>query len=196
MRLALEGEDVDGATERVLELTAARLRLPRALRAPVPSVLRGFSAPVRLEMERSREDLAFLLANDSDAFNRWDAGQTLYTEVLLELSAAAEAGQELSLDPLVIEAVRSVLVSPDLDGSQKAQAMALPGFSVLSQARQPVNPAALVEARDFVALELSRALESELAAARDAARPAGPYSADKASIAVGASRTRRSDSGR
>ena len=185
MRLALEGEDVETApTERVLELTAARATFVfHGLCArPVPSVLRGFSSPVRLEMERSREDLAFLLANDSDAFNRWDAGQTLYTEVLLELSAAAEAGEELSLDPLVIEAVRSVLVSPDLDGSQKAQAMALPGFSVLGQARQPVNPAALVEARDFVALELSRALESELAAARDAARPAGPYSADKASI--------------
>ena len=138
---------------------ARDLRLPRALRAPRSERAARLLRAVRLEMERSREDLAFLLANDSDAFNRWDAGQSLYTEVLLDLSAAAEAGQELSLDPLVIEAVRSVLVSPDLDGSQKAQAMALPGFSVLSQARQPVNPAALVEARDFVALELSRALE-------------------------------------
>ena len=49
---------------------------------PIPSVLRNFSAPVRLRMQRSREELAFLMAHDSDPFNRWDAGQRLVTNLL------------------------------------------------------------------------------------------------------------------
>ncbi|MEM8710084.1 MAG: aminopeptidase N [Planctomycetota bacterium] len=185
MGLALEGEDPEKAsTSRVLELRKATQTwtFHGICARPVPSVLRGFSAPVNLEMERSREDLAFLLGNDSDAFNRWDAGQTLFKEVLLELSDAALRGEELSLDATVIEAVRNIVNDDTLDGSLKAQAMSLPGFSVLSQARTPVDPESLVRARDFVIERLSVELRDDLIARRAEARPKGSYSADKDSI--------------
>lgn len=185
MQLAFEGEDVESApTERVLELMkeSQLFTFHGICSKPVPSVLRGFSAPVKLDMQRSREDLAFLFANDSDAFNRWDAGQALFMDVLLELEAASAKGETLTLDPVVIEAVRSVVNADDLDGSLKAQAMSLPGFSILSQARTPVNPDALVAARDFVVETLSEALGDDLVRVRDAARPTGEYRADKESV--------------
>ncbi len=185
MNLAFDGEDVMSApTERVIELTeeTQTFTFHGICERPVPSILRGFSAPVKLEMERSREELAFLLAHDSDAFNRWDAGQALYMDVLLELEVAAAKGQVLELDPLMVDAMRSVLRSDDLDGSLKAQAISLPGFSILSQAKSPVNPEALIAARDFVVETLAKELRDDLASVRAAARPTGPYSADKASI--------------
>ncbi len=185
MALALEGEDPASApTSRVLELTkdTDSWTFHGICAKPVPSVLRGFSAPVNLEMERSRADLAFLFAHDSDSFNRWDAGQTLFMEVLLELAEAAGRGEALKLDATVVDAVRNILNDESLDGSLKAQAMSLPGFSVLSQARTPVNPDALIQARDFVVETLSKELRDDLLAARKAAKPAGAYKADKASI--------------
>ena len=184
--MALEGEDPSAApTERVLELTGETQSwtFHGVSAAPVPSILRGFSAPVRLEVERTRAELAFLYAHDSDSFNRWDAGQTLLTEVILDLAARSSRREELVMDSVVIDAVRNVLADEALDGSLKAQAISVPGLSVLSQATTPVNPSALVEARDFVVRSLVRELRSELVAVREAAKPAGAYQADKASIA-------------
>jgi len=59
-------------------------------------VLRGFSAPVKLEMERTDAELAFLMGNDSDSFNKWEAGQTLFTRSILALVAQAQKGEVLS----------------------------------------------------------------------------------------------------
>ena len=184
--LTLEGEDAATApTERVLELTerTQSWTFHDVEERPVPSVLRGFSAPVRLEMDRSHDDLAFLFANDSDAFNRWDAGQTLLTDIVLGLAADAAKGEALQMDDSIVAAVRDILTADDLDGSLKAQAVSVPSLGVLSQSMTPVQPDALAQARDFVVQTLARELRAELLAARDAARPAGPYSADKASIA-------------
>ncbi|MEM9802615.1 MAG: aminopeptidase N, partial [Planctomycetota bacterium] len=183
--LVLEGEDAaNGPTERVLELKdeTATWTFHGVDAEPVPSVLRGFSAPVKLEMERPLEQLAFLFGNDSDAFNRWDAGQTLFTRVLLDLAGAAEGGQTLMLSSSVVDAYRAVLRDESLDGSLKAQAMSLPSASVLSQARTPAHPSSLVAARDFVRETLALELRDELLAAHETARPKGPYSADRESI--------------
>lgn len=86
------------------------------------------------------------------------------------------------MDRAVVDAVRNVLHDASLDGSLKAQAISVPGFSVLSQAKSPVHPAALIEARDFVVRSLAGELRSELIATRQTARPTGSYQADKASI--------------
>ena len=86
------------------------------------------------------------------------------------------------MDRAVVDAVRNVLHDASLDGSLKAQAISVPGFSVLSQAKSPVHPAALIEARDFVVLSLAGELRSELIATRQTARPTGSYQADRASI--------------
>jgi aminopeptidase N len=137
--------------EQVFRFTGVRER-------PVLSLMRGFSAPVRVRIERPRKELYFLMAHDSDPFNRWDAGQELAKTVLLEQTAAVAAGSEPRLDPLFVEAFGQVLDDPLLDASTRAFALTLPGEVALGQELEVVDPAALHEARRFVVRELARAL--------------------------------------
>ena len=78
---------VAGETTKVLRLSEASQTFvfTNVAEKPVPSILRNFSAPVRLSTDLTQEDLIFLMANDSDQFNRWEAGQTLTRALLLDL---------------------------------------------------------------------------------------------------------------
>jgi aminopeptidase N len=174
--LRLEGETRPSTgTTRVLELTEPEQRFVFVglERRPVASLLRGFSAPVRLRMQRSADDFAFLMAHDSDPFNRWDAGQELATRLLL--ANAARHGQEgsvpPSLDPLYSAAFGRVLADDKLDGSLRALALTLPNEKVLAQEMEIVEPDALFAAREqmrrALAIEHSDALLGLYLAASD-----------------------------
>ncbi|MEZ0229707.1 MAG: aminopeptidase N, partial [Planctomycetota bacterium] len=169
--LGANGKDIPGTT-KVLSLTEKEQKFvfENVNEKPVPSLLRGFSAPVRLKLERSRAELAFLMANDQDSFNRWDAGQTLAQQVLLELAAIAQKGQALpALEKTFTNAFKAVLTDAKLDGSLKALAMTLPAEIQLAQEVSDVDPDALHAAREHVRKELARELEKELLATADAA---------------------------
>ncbi|MDP7622466.1 MAG: aminopeptidase N C-terminal domain-containing protein, partial [SAR324 cluster bacterium] len=77
--------------------------------APVPSLLRGFSAPVKLHFNYSNADLAFLLANDTDEFNRWEAGQQLMIRISLEQILRFQNNEPFNLSPELENAFRSLL---------------------------------------------------------------------------------------
>ncbi len=100
---------------------------------PIPSLLRNWSAPVKLNYNYSRDDLMFLMAKDNDGFNRWEAGQQLGVDVLKELVAAHQKGQPKPVDPRLIEAFRGVLQDKNLDPALAARALALPSTSYLSE---------------------------------------------------------------
>ena len=158
--LRLQGELKDRtATTRLLELKERErtFRFVDVSVRPVASLLRGFSAPVRVRMTRAREELAFLMAHDSDPFNRWDAGQELAKQVLVELAQAHAQGRELALDPRVAAAFGRVLVDETLDGSFRALALTLPDEQVLAQELEVVDPEAVHAARRFVVRALARA---------------------------------------
>jgi aminopeptidase N len=89
-----DGSDALPSGTQVLSLTAATQSIvfENIAAAPVASLLRGFSAPVHLDFEQTDAELAHLMAHDSDAFNRWEAGQRLATRVLLAGIAVAGAG--------------------------------------------------------------------------------------------------------
>jgi len=185
--LALEGSASSPApTERVLELKQAEQRFvfTGIAEKPVASLLRGFSAPVKLKIERSRAELAFLMAHDGDSFNRWDAGQALATQVLLELAGKAKAGQSLpALDKTIVDAFGAILDDAKLDGSLKALALTLPAEVQLAQEVEDVDPDAIHAAREHVRRELARGLRAKLLAAADAAEAAASKPAiEKASI--------------
>jgi len=183
LRLALAGEDVERApTERVLELTeaSATWTFYGICAAPIVSALRGFSAPMRLNQERTRATLAFQLGHDTDPFNRWDAGQALFTDVLLE--GAREGASWAGLDTLVVDAVRNLLLDEAVDGAFKSSALVLPPEATLQQLVDVIDPDALTSARDRAKLELYGALRTELLALHDRIRPTGPYSASPAAI--------------
>jgi aminopeptidase N len=184
----LEGETAEGpeagATTRVLELTQAEQRFVfvDVPEEPVASILRGFSAPVKLEMLRSREDLAFLMGHDDDAFSRWDAGDRLGIEVLLELARAALEGRTLEVDPGFVEAWGRVLADDSFDGSLRALALGLPSERVVGQEMATIEPDAIHEARERAGRSLGLAHADRLWSLYRDLSPAGAYRHEQGEI--------------
>ncbi len=152
--------------EIVLDVTEAQQSftftgLPQA---PVLSLLRGYSAPVILKMERSLAELAFLLQHDSDSFSRWEAGQQLACQVIFTLIDAIQHQQPLWLDDLVIEAYRSLLTREMDDLSYQALLLALPEESYLSGQMAVIDVDAVHQARQFVKRTLAQACQAEFVA--------------------------------
>ena len=179
--LVLAGEEHTAVAEtRVLRLTDAEqsfsfVNLPSGGKPPVPSLLRGFSAPVELTRDTPREELAFLMAHDSDSFNRWEAGQKLAQQIVEELMGQATAGTELRIDPLYLAAFRSTLTDTKLDARLKALALALPSEAYLSEQYLPTDPGAIHAARKHLRDSLARELEAEFKAVYTSLLPTTPY---------------------
>jgi aminopeptidase N len=180
LRLAGDTAGATAKTSRVLLLTEEEQRFvfTDVEAKPLPSLLQGFSAPVKLRARRDREELAFLMGHDRDAFNRWDAGQQLASELLLERAR----GESEGLDPLFVEAFGRLLVDPELDGSLKALALTLPDERVLAQEMEIIDVDALHAAREGAVCELAGAHRAAFEAILERCAPDGPYRIDKASI--------------
>lgn len=162
--LQLEGEDsaFDSDT-RVLSLTETTQHFTfiNIESEPVPSLLRGFSAPIKLNVERSNDQLALLMAEDSDSFNRWDAGQTLLINVLLDLIADVQAGRQLNVPHMLIEQMSKVLADADNDPALVAKMLTLPTENYLAAQRQPADVDAIHSARTFLKETLANQLKAE-----------------------------------
>ncbi len=160
--LGADGRDIPG-TVRTLELREVEQTFifDNVPERPIPSIARGFSAPIKLEFDRSPADLAFAMAHDSDPFNRWEAGQTLAKRVLLGLVERAVQGQALELDDSLVSAFREVLSDTSLDGSIKALTLTLPSEELISQDLSVVDPDAVHRARSFVVRQLGAVLRDE-----------------------------------
>ncbi|WP_018988843.1 aminopeptidase N [Aromatoleum toluclasticum] len=175
--LSLEGENHGGATTRVLVLSEAEqtFRFVGLAAEPGPSVLRGFSAPVILELDESDDRLAFRMAHDADAFNRWDAAQRYAERVILALAAEAAAGRVLALPAAFAQAFRALLNDAALDAAFRAQAAALPSETYLLERMEPADPAALRTALMYLMRELGKALAPDWLAICAAMEVAGEY---------------------
>ena len=138
--------------EVVLNVTEAeqRFSLKGVTQKPVVSLLRGFSAPVNLKMQRSLLELAFLLRHDSDGFSRWEAGQQLNAQVIFSLIDAIQNNRPLNLDTAVIDAYRSLLTTEIDDLSYQALLLALPEESYISGQMAVIDVDAVHQARQFV----------------------------------------------
>jgi len=151
--------------------------------APVPSLLRGFSAPVKLRFPYGREDLAFLLTHDSDGFNRWDAGQRLAMLALDDLIAAHRNGVEKVMDARVIEAFRGLLNEPADDKAVLAEMLTLPSEAYIAEQQPVVDVDAIHAAREFVRQSLATALRDDFMALYRANRSEAPYAPSAEQIA-------------
>jgi aminopeptidase N len=129
---------------------------------PVLSLFRSFSAPVKVNSWQSREQLAFLMGNDSDPFNRWDASFRLSESVILKLTETLQQGKKGSLDLAYVQAVNNILQDKESDKSLLAMALSLPEESYLAQQMAIIDPDALHHARKFVRQELARLCEEDL----------------------------------
>jgi len=129
----------------------------------VPSILRGFSAPVKLVSssgEIDEESLKFLAARDTDGFNRWEAGQRLFTSLCFQVYNDGKMSEQ-TLD-YVFEAFERTLADESMDFSIKAYAMTLPTEGTLSEELDEVDPVALREARGAVRKAVARKFQSSL----------------------------------
>ncbi|ARP90174.1 aminopeptidase N [Bordetella genomosp. 9] len=175
MTLRMDGKQTQTA---LLELVSERQEwvfedIPSA---PVPSLLRGFSAPVIVEYPWTDEELALLSAHDTDPFSRWEAGQELATREILGLAALHQAGAQLHVKPAFVAAWRALLEDPGLDAAYRARALSLPSEKTLAERMAAIDPPALAVARDFVRAELGRQLADAWRAAFASCQTPGPYS--------------------
>ncbi|MEO8410234.1 MAG: aminopeptidase N [Propionivibrio sp.] len=141
---------------------------------PIPSLLRNFSAPVLLEYAYAESDLAHLLAHDSDAFNRWEAGQRLFGQLIRAAVERLASGESAAWPVAARDAVRKVLVVAD-DPAFIAEALTLPGEATLAEQMAVVDPELLHHARTGLARFLASGLESDFVRLYDALAPNAPY---------------------
>ncbi|MFT0169043.1 aminopeptidase N [Paraburkholderia mimosarum] len=175
--LRLEGEAAAQGTTRVLELTEAQQTFTFAdvMVKPLPSLLRNFSAPVIVDYDYGNDELAFLLAHDSDPFNRWEAGQRLATRELLALAGRAAANQPLQVADALVDAFRRVLTDESLSPSFRELALMLPSETYLAEQMTESDPAAVHAARQLVRKQLATALRREWLAAYERNVTPGKY---------------------
>lgn len=175
--LRLAGESVAIAGTRVLEFDAehATYAFVGLEVEPVPSLLRGFSAPVILELEESDARLAFRMAHDSDAFNRWDAAQR-YAERVIHAAAAALAGGAAPTVPDAFVASLAALINDArLDPAFRALAAALPSELFLLDRMTAPDPASLRAALVAVMCGLGERLASDWLTLHASMQVTGPY---------------------
>jgi aminopeptidase N len=178
--LQLEGEAQAVGTERVLVLNEARsfFTFVNVDVEPVPSLLRGFSAPVVLADHLADADLLTLLQHDTDPFNRWEAGQRL---ALSRLLAGVTDNGAVQLDSAFIEAMRSLLRHPELDAAFKELALTLPSEIYVAEQVNPIDPQRIHAVREAMLLQLAQALRDDWAWAYEAHQVKGGYSPDPVS---------------
>lgn len=145
---------------------------------PHLSILRDFSAPVKLIYNQSFQELAFLLENDTDNYNRWNCGQQLYTQTILDLASSQQQGMALVLPEIIVDIFTKILLDKDLNLELKAKLLTLPSMQLLMDKMQPADPDALYIAKKFVMTTLSQKLLKELFAAYHEYTLFGPYHYD------------------
>lgn len=149
---------------------------------PVPSILRGFSAPVVLDFDFSDQQLLTLLAHDTDPFNRWEAGQRLALRAALAaIGDSARDPQAPVLGESFIGAMRDVLRHPGLDAAFKELVLALPSEGYIAEQLDVVDPQRVHAVREAMRTELATALFADWEAVYEQHRDTGAYTPEPAS---------------
>jgi len=178
--LTLVGESGWTGTTRLLHLHAAEesFCFTGLEEEPVPALLRGFSAPVKLDYPYRHEQLALLMAHEQDPFCRWEAGQRMAVQVILGLATDWQQGAELALDPAFSAAFRATLASGHPDSAFLAETLTLPSEKYIAELVPVVDPAAIHEARQFVIRTLATLCKDEFLEVRARSLSEHPYAPD------------------
>jgi aminopeptidase N len=180
-------QDGNAPTTMVLELTEEKqtFRFTNIAEKPVPSILRDFSAPVVLDVDYTDDELAFLMAHDSDPFNRWEAGQRLATRRMLALTEAVQSDNALTdtelNESILTGSFRATLNETPLDPSFRELALTLPSESIIAEQMEVVDPHAIHTVRQFLRRSLAKAMRIDWMVAYQSNRTPGTYSADAVS---------------
>jgi aminopeptidase N len=180
----LDGESESRAGTRVLTLAETRqsFRFEDLPQQPVPSLLRGFSAPVKLKgipLERWK----FLAIRDKEPFARWEAGQQVMTRLMLDEIARLQHGERSGPpDPDLLAAFRETLAGSAADPAFAAEALALPSEAFLADQVDTVDVEAIHAVREAARSAIGTALRGEFAELYRTLEDGGPYRIDAAAI--------------
>ena len=162
LALQVHGSETPAQDSHLFVLTAhsESITFVNVAEEPVPSILRGFSAPVLLEFDYTDAQLLTLLANDPDPFNRWEAGQRLAMR-----SAIAALGGDGSdadvIDVATVDALRSVLRHPTLDAAFKELVLTLPSETYIAEQLEAVDPQRIHAVREQMRMQLATELHAD-----------------------------------
>ena len=158
VKIGLLGNNgADIVDEKVYDLTeiSQSFEIENVAEAPTPSVLRGFSAPVHLKAELGNAELTFLMLNDSDGFNRWEAGQQLYLRML---NSMIDEGSK-DVCPRFMSQIGALIETgfdPETDKALLARALTLPAIGLIGQQREEIDPDAIYKARQAFLATIKR----------------------------------------
>ena len=175
----LNADGSETISEHVFEITQAKqsFSVEEFKTKPIPSILRGFSAPVTLDFVQDDATLTFLLAHDSDPFNKWEAGRTLSMNLLTRMIL-----QNVKPDAAFLDAMRTVTLDESLDPAYRSLALSLPSEDALAQAIVDAggtpNPDIIYQARKTLALAIAQKMTNDLPTLYTAMSVDGPYSPD------------------
>jgi aminopeptidase N len=169
-------DEADAAT-RVLILSEKKQQwiFLRIAERPTVSFLRNFSAPVKVSFEQSEDELGLMMAHDPDPFNRWDAGQRLGLQLLLNQIERYQRGEQVIVDLQLIDGMRNLLVDRDSDPAFLAMALNLPSENWIGQQMTVVDPVAIFAVRQQFRALIADALKSELLQCYENWCTTGPY---------------------
>ncbi len=178
--IGLLDKDGNEITEETLHLTETHeiFEIKNVPSAPTPSILRNFSAPVKLEHGLSNDKLAFLIKHDTDGFNRWEAGQKYYSGIIqsMMMNNETEPPQEF-LD------IYGALLESDLDPALKTRALSLPDIIRIGQEQNIVDPDKIHKKRESVRKSVKRTHKSTMEKIYNAISAETEFSTNAASIA-------------
>lgn len=149
---------------------------------PVPSLLRGFSAPVRIEYDWNEEQLLHLMAHDSNGFNRWDAGQILLRQVILHMVAQRQEGASMSMSEALIGALRTALFDEQTEQALIAEVLTLPAIGYLGDFMAVVDVDGLYAAREHLKRTVAEVLREDMLMRYAQLCETGEYCIDAAAI--------------
>ncbi|CAI8591012.1 unnamed protein product [Vicia faba] len=148
----------------------------------VPSLLRGYSAPIRLQSDLTEDDLFFLLANDYDEFNRWEAGQILARKLMLNLVDDFQNNKPLVLNSNFVGGFKRILTDSSLDKEFVAKAINLPGEGEMMNLMEVADPDAVHIVRSFIRKQLASELKSEFLSTVENNKSSGEYVYDHSNM--------------
>jgi len=154
------GEEVKTA---ILEIKneKEKFTIPSLLDKPIPSLLRDFSAPVKVEYDYTDQELLFLLTKDTNSFSKWEAAQKIYEKTLQKLIDSHQQGHVLLVEDRISQAFGEILNSNSKDNALTAQLLNLPDEAYLAQKQKIINPESIHAAREFLCSELVKRNEKQ-----------------------------------
>ncbi|MDA8134487.1 MAG: aminopeptidase N [Desulfobacteraceae bacterium] len=149
----------------------------------LPSCFRQFSAPVKIDTDFTDEELAFLMAHDTDEINRWDSAQTLFYKEIKRIIKAIQAGEDLSVSENLILAFEKTLADESLDRFFISKMLSLPSEIEIKEHFDPVDVDAVHGARLFLEREIAKQLRHHFLEAMDLCSKADPFSISHGAMA-------------